>query len=191
MSKSIFVIPLFALLSACVSAPVALRGEFAELVPAQSSAGTHVGERVRWGGEIIAVEPGEHSTCFEILARELDASARPKRGDTSAGRFIACRDGFYDPEVFVKGRELTVIGSLDGTRIGQVGQFDYTYPTLAADAIYLWPRRSLVVAQRHAWPFYDPFWGPGFGPYWRSGFWGPPPIVIVKPDPSPNPDPRH
>jgi outer membrane lipoprotein len=185
VNKALLVVFLSATLTACATAPVVLRGEFAELNPAQSATAPHAGERVRWGGEIIRVEPGEVSTCFEILSRELDASARPGREDGSQGRFIACRSGFYDPEVFVKGRELTITGTLDGKQLGQVGQFDYTYPKVAADTIYLWPRRPLVVTQRPAWPFYDPFWGPGFGPYWRSGFWGPPPIVIVKPDPGP------
>jgi len=191
VDKPLFLILSSMALTACAAAPVSLRGEFTQLNPTQSASEAHAGERVRWGGEIIGVEPGKASTCFEILAHELDASARPRRSDTSEGRFIACRAGFYDPEVFVKGRELTVTGRLDGTQTGQVGQFDYTYPKVAADTIYLWPRRPVVVTQRNAWPFYDPFWGPGYGPYWRSGFWGPPPIVILKPDPTPEPDTRR
>ena len=49
------------------------------------------------------------------------------------------------------------------------GEFDYTYPRVAADAIYLWPERSYVAAPY----YYDP-WGPwGYGPYWGGPFWGP------------------
>ena len=184
MYKSVLLTPLALALAACATVPAPLTGEFSSLTPQQSLSGSHSGERVRWGGEIIKVEPGESSTCFEILSRELDASTRPRSRDASEGRFIACRTGFYDPEVFVKGRELTVTGSVSGTQVGRVGEFDYTYPRIAADTIYLWPKRPLVIRQSAVWP-YDPFWGAGFGHYWGPGFWGPPPVIIVKPVPPP------
>ena len=187
MNKTMLLIPLIATLTACATAPVPLKGEFSTLKPSESIDGSHSGEHVRWGGEIIKVEPTESSTCFEVLSRELDSTARPGRRDASDGRFIACRSGFYDPEVFTKGRELTVVGSVSGTQVGRVGQFDYTYPRVAADAIFLWPRRPLVIEQRSAWP-YDPFWGPGFGPWWGGGFWGPSPVVIIKPNSPPGSD---
>lgn len=185
-------VPAVLSLAACATVPVPLKGEFAATTPSAvvgaggdrpTSDAASRGERVRWGGEIIKVEPGRDATCFEILGRELDGSARPVARDTNAGRFIACRSGFYDPEVFVKGRSMTVTGTLAGTQRGRVGEFDYTYPRVEADVVYLWPKRPLVVQQRDPWP-YDPFWGPRFGPYWGgAGWWGPPPVVIVKPKP--------
>lgn len=193
MRKLIALSPLLLLLGACATAPAPLKGEFASLKPADSVSGNHIGERVRWGGQIIKVEPGSTDTCFEILARELNSAARPVVRDKSDGRFIACRNGFYDPEVFVKGRELTVVGRVDGSEKGRVGDYDYTYPRVAADAIYLWSKRPIEVQQRN-WG-YDPFWGPGFGPYWGGGgfwgggYWNQPPVIIVKPRPSP-PAPR-
>ena len=60
------------------------------------------------------------------------------------------------------GRELTVVGTLHGTLSQKVGDYDYTYPRVEADAVYLWPKR--VPMQRYSPGFYDPFWGPGFGP---------------------------
>lgn len=185
MNKSIFLIPLVAALGACATAPVPLKGEFSTITPSASVSSGQAGEHVRWGGEIIKVNPGDSETCFEILSRELDSSARPRKRDNSDGRFIACRAGFYDPEVFSKGREITVTGRLDGSEVGKVGQFDYTYPKLAADAIYLWPKRPLVIEQRDAWP-YDPFWGPRYGGWWGGGFWGAPPIVIIRPNTPPS-----
>jgi outer membrane lipoprotein len=188
--RTLIVLAPLVLLTACATAPAPLKGEFSALKPADSLKGSHNGTQVRWGGEIIRVDPGASTTCFEVLSRDLDASARPMmRHDTSDGRFIACRNGFYDPEVFLKGRELTVVGRVDGSERGRVGEFEYTYPRVAADAIYLWPKRPIVVEQR-GWG-YDPFWGPGFGPYWGGGFWGShwhqPPVVIVKPRPTPPP----
>lgn len=171
MYKSILLIPVLATLAACATAPAPLKGEFSALVPSEVVDGSHLHERVRWGGEIIKVSPAENETCFEVLSRELDAAARPHKQDNSDGRFIACRSGFYDPEVFTKERELTVVGTVSGTEVGRIGEFDYNYPKVAAEAIYLWPKRPLVIEQRYGWPYYDPFWGPGFGPWWGGGYW--------------------
>jgi len=186
MRRQLLLIPPILALAACATAPKPLQGEFSASTPAESVNSGARAERVRWGGEIVKVEPGKDSTCFEILSRDLDSSARPQTRDSSHGRFKACRAGFYDPEVFVRGRSLTVVGNVTGTTTGQVGQFDYTYPLVAADAVYLWPKRPLVVQSRDPWP-YDPFWGPRFGSHWGGGWWGHPPVVIIKPRPDPKP----
>jgi len=177
---------LIAGLAACATVPAPLQGQFSEVSPRDAAAGGS-GQAVRWGGEIIKVEPQANQTCFEVLARQLDSTARPMARDPSGGRFIACRGGFYDPEEFQRGRELTVVGRLDGSERGKVGEFDYTYPRVSADAIYLWPKRPLYVQSPYYNPWYgDPFFW-GYGPYWGP-YWGGP--VIVRPrNPSPPPPP--
>jgi outer membrane lipoprotein len=106
---------------------------------------------------------------------------------------VACREGFYDPEVFVRGRELTVTGTLHGTVSQKVGDYDYAYPRVEADVVYLWPKRPVMV--NYPPGFYDPFWGPGFGPYWGGGwggpgYWGGPRRVIIVRPPPPPPAPK-
>jgi outer membrane lipoprotein len=178
-------------LGACATVPTPLQGQFPPTTPQEARAGTIAGP-VRWGGEILNVDTRADQTCFEILARELDSTARPIRRDPSDGRFIACRNGFYDPEEFKKGRSITIVGQLNGTENGKVGEFNYTYPRVAAEAIYLWPERPLYANT----PYYDP-WGPwwGYGPYWGGPFWGGPywggPTIIVRhPTPPPPPPPK-
>jgi len=159
---------------ATVPAPVAGSG-FATLTPQQAVAQNGTGARVRWGGEIIKVEPKNDRTCFEVLARDLYADSRPIRHDSSEGRFIACSKGFYDPAVYTHGRDLTVVGSLAGTEQHQVGDYNYTYAHVDADGVYLWPKRRYPDGYA-PYPFYgDPFFGPGF-----YGWWNPPPVVIVR-----------
>ena len=163
-------------LGGCASVPSQLAGDqFATVTPQQAGAQGANGQRVRWGGEIIKVEPRADATCFEVLSRELYADARPNRRDHSDGRFIACSQGFYDPATYPKGRDLTVVGSINGTEQHKVGEYNYTFPRVNADQVYLWPKR-----QRYdyypAYGYYDPFWGPSWG--WGGGFWAPP-IVIV------------
>ena len=166
-ARAAALVVLSAALGACATVPAPLQGQFAPVTPKEALAGGGAQEAVRWGGEIIGVEPKAGRTCFEVLGRELDSTARPIARDPSLGRFLACREGFYDPEEFKEGRALTVVGHLDGTEKGKIGEFDYTYPRVAADAVYLWPERTYV----HSPYYYDP-WGPwGWGPYWGP-YWG-------------------
>jgi outer membrane lipoprotein len=130
-----------------------------------------------------------------VLAEPLDSQARPDRSsEQGLGRCVACKQGFYDPEVFAKGREITVTGTLDGTVQHKIGEYDYTYPRVAANTIYLWPKRPVYVETPSPWGPWgpcDPFWsgwgcgGWGYGPWG----WGYPPRVIVVPRPAPPPPP--
>jgi outer membrane lipoprotein len=158
---------LVASLAGCATAPAPLRGEFAAISPEQAQEGASASS-VRWGGTIIRTEPGAEQTCIEILGRELSESARPRpTPDRSAGRFLACRAGFYDPAIFAEEREVTVTGRVIGVETRRIGEYDYRYPRIAADVIYLWPERRQV--DPGYWHRYDPFW-PSHGSFW----WGRP-----------------
>jgi outer membrane lipoprotein len=120
---------------------------------------------VRWGGTIVSstVEPDQ--TCFEVVSRPLDKQARPFVTDETDGRFVACASGFYDPAIYGNGREITVVGTLIGPTTGKIGEREYTFPRVAASAIFLWPkRRPEEVVLYPAWvgPYYafPPWWGP-------------------------------
>ncbi|MEO7066207.1 MAG: Slp/YeaY family lipoprotein [Rhodanobacter sp.] len=183
-----------ALLGGCATIPQPLVGNYATVSPAAAQQGGAGGTHVRWGGEIIKTEPGPQQTCFYLMSRPLDAQARPVTGSAgeSEGRFVACRNGFYDPEVFTRGRELTVTGTLHGTVSQKVGDYDYAYPRVEADVVYLWPKRPVAV--RYPPGLYDPFWGGGFGPGyygygggWGNPYWNQPRVIIVRPAPAPHP----
>ncbi|UXI69637.1 Slp family lipoprotein [Tahibacter amnicola] len=175
--ESVSLIVLSATLAACATAPAPLRGEFASQSPAMPA---RDGDAVRWGGEVIQVTTEANRSCFEILARDLNDSARPRQRDESAGRFLACRKGFYDPEVFAKGREVTVTGVLSGMEERLVGEFRYRYPKVEADVIYLWrkPVETVRVYDPYPWFYWDPFWHRHYVP----------PVVIVR-DRHPHPRP--
>ena len=88
-------------LSACATRPAPLQGSFSALTPHAAVVGDHTGTEVRWGGRIIRTEPRQGRTCFEMISTRLDGSGRPLwTGDSTWGRFIACRTGFYDPALF-------------------------------------------------------------------------------------------
>lgn len=159
-----------ALLSGCASIPNPIKGDVAAISPQQTLHEDVRGNRVRWGGEIVKATAGKEETCFELLARPLDRSARPLRDDNTEGRFIACSPQFFDPAVYAKGRELTVVGTVQEPVTGKIGEYDYRYPRVAIDTLYLWPLRPdfNVVPQPYFYPYYSPFYRPfGFyDPFW-------------------------
>jgi outer membrane lipoprotein len=173
-------------LGACATIPKPLAGSYAQVSPRNAGSGTSNQQSVRWGGAIISTEPESGQTCFTMLALPLDSSARPQSGSASEGRFVACHSGFYDPAVFERGREVTFTGTINGVVSKKVGKYDYPYPRLDAQTVYLWPKRTRYMMYRDPW--YDPWFGPYS--YWGApGYWGPyynpylyaPPSVIVVP----------
>ena len=156
-------------LAGCASPPKPLQGQFSQITPEQAVQRQGLGEVVRWGGRIVMVEPGAQSSCFEIVSAPLTITGRPQAVDSSLGRFIACRAGFYDPEVFMEGREITISGRVESFETRKVGNYDYRYPRVAAEVVYLWPeRRDVDVLMVD--PYYRGYggwgWGMGWGRRW-------------------------
>ena len=157
------------LLGACVRPPGPIAGDFTPTSIADAQREQRSGERIRWGGTIVSTTPGKAATCLEIVSLPLDARARPRRTDDTLGRFIACAPGFYDPEVFAPRREVTVVGALEPTESGKVGDYDYLFPRVAAEAIWLWPERNpedrvCYGGAAIGGPYWYPFWWGWYGP---------------------------
>lgn len=170
MKRLIALLAIGTLVSACATVPDPLDGEFSDVTPDQARSADMAGHAVRWGGEIVEVRPLADKSCLEILSRELGRSARPTGGDTGMGRFIACKPGFIDPAEFTQGREVTITGRLTGVDSGKIGEFEYRFPRVDAESVYLWPERREYEQRDHYYRpfFYDPFYGPF--PY-RYPFW--------------------
>lgn len=148
------------LVAACATQPTPLQGNYGQITPREAAATDSTGLVVRWGGRIVQVEPRENRTCFEMVSTQLNSSGRPYwASDDIGGRFIACRTGFYDPALFEKNREVTFTGRIDGYENRKIGGYDYRFPHLAADVVYLWPERERVNVITRPAPW--PWWG-----YW-------------------------
>ena len=142
-------------------------------IEVQQDPGRTLGQRVRWGGSIIAVINQERGTLVEVLARPLDREGRPREDAAAEGRFIARLAGFVDPEELPVQRSLTVAGRVVDLETRPVGEYPYLYPVVDVDARHLWAPRPVVVDYPWGppgWPWYDPWWGPPHGPWWRPGF---------------------
>jgi outer membrane lipoprotein len=154
----------------CVRPPADLAGTFPPVTVRDAQAAPRAGERVRWGGEIVTATPAKDETCFEVVSRPLDAQACPRDTDETLGRFLACAAGFYDPAVWAPGRDVTVVGAIEGVETRKVGDFDYPFPRVRADVVHLWPRQEDVVYEPYPGPYWGGYWGPGWGWGWGWGW---------------------
>jgi outer membrane lipoprotein len=163
-------------LAACAArVPATLQGTFPELTVAQAQAQGVTGERVRWGGEIVSTTPQNNETCIEEVSKPLDRRARPMASDDTTGRFIACAPGFHDPAIYAPGREVTVVGTLEGPTTAKVGDYDYSFPKVRAETLYLWPKRQPRDVGYYPYGYYGyPGWGWGLGWGWGGWGWGGP-----------------
>ena len=159
------------LMTACTTVPEQLKGDYSSLEP-QSTVEKDLQTSVRWGGVILETRPEDDHTCFEILARQLEKSMRPDDTDQSTGRFIACKPGFYDPEVFKEKREVTVTGKIIYIDVRKIGEYDYHFPIVDIDFISLWPKRVTRVRYDY-WGAYPPYYWryPYYGRHYRYPYW--------------------
>ncbi|MDX1626219.1 MAG: Slp family lipoprotein [Wenzhouxiangellaceae bacterium] len=158
------------MLAGCASVPEPLTGDYSQSFHPEEATEQSVGARLRWGGTIVDTRPGESATCVEVLAHPLDRRFRPERSDADLGRFLACRDGFLDPEIFSPGREVTATGRLTGFQDGSIGEYVYSYPRLEAGTLYLWPERTDAYYRDRVPYSYWP-WYPAWPYYHHVGFY--------------------
>lgn len=118
------------------------------------------GQTVILGGHIIAVRNAARETVMVVLQTPLGSGQEPRPPDRSEGRFMLHAQGFLDPEVYAKGRTITVAGRVMGRTREAVGQEPYDYPTLEVREIHLWAREEDLYRYRPAYrsPFYDPWY---------------------------------
>jgi len=121
----------------------------------------YVGETVVSGGYVLTVENFEGHTRIVALEAPLGSSQRPKSKDLSRGRLILRVDGFIDPEVYTKDRQITVGGRI----LAPDPQSLPVYPHLLiqVDEIHLWPVPKPVPRDPYFWD--DPWCG---HPFWPS-----------------------
>ncbi|MDX1518907.1 MAG: Slp family lipoprotein [Gammaproteobacteria bacterium] len=167
---------LFALLAAAITTscashiPVEIRQAPANNPPietVQEDPLRFTGQYVRWGGKIVDVENKPDSTWIEVVSSSLNSYGRPVRYEhDTPGRFLVRIDGFIDPEIYGKGRLLTVYGNVESRLVRQIDDYPYTYPLIKANTHYLWPEYRHSQYRHYAGhPYYlDPWW---YYPHYR------------------------
>jgi outer membrane lipoprotein len=141
----------------------------------------HKGKLVVLGGMVLEAKNLKDGTLIEVLQLPLDRWDEPAGPRTaSGGRLLALHPDFLDTAVIGKGRRLTIVAEVMGSRTGQIGEVEYRYPHLAVKHLHLWTEyRARHFYPAPYYPYPPPVWWNRW-PY-REPYWPPPPI-IVEPD---------
>lgn len=173
----IIVIPLLVFATACSVISQQVRTESEPPVPFRTlveEADRYAGKTVILGGHILETANLSGETIIKILQTPLEFRDRPKGKDHSEGRFVVSHKGFLDPEVYSKGRKITVAGTVAGKTVEKIGDYPSTFLKIVSREVYLW------VEVRHDYPYqyydywyypypYDPFWYYPY-PYYRHHY---------------------
>jgi len=115
---------------------VTYAGAFSTL---QKTPDAYKGEVVMIGGRIIEAKTSPSLSEIFVLQLALDTGGRPVDPDQSQGRFIVQTKQFLDPAIYQKDMPLTVVGTLKGSKVEYIGDFQYIYPLIELIEIKLWP----------------------------------------------------
>ncbi len=141
--KTIIMLTLISLLTACASAPEFNTAQVDKtLIPSSVSAEPelHTGKTVLWGGIILNTENLSEMTQIEVLAYPLNSIYRPLTSAEPLGRFLIRHPGYLEPATYAQGRELTLIGKVEGVSTGNVGESKYSYSIIGSDQLHLWSK---------------------------------------------------
>ena len=160
---SILIISLIVLVSAAGCAPVISKSLQQQVDPsvtfekAFDNPEALQGSTVLWGGEIVSTRNLKEGTVVEVVQKPLDVGKKPRKVDTSGGRFLALYDGFLDGEVYAKGRAVTIAGIVKGRRVQLLDEIEYNYPLIEVKEIHLWERPTPDPSYYHPpyyiWPY--------------------------------------
>lgn len=171
-----FVVAVMLVLSGCASrVPEAVRSapspEVGLAQVREADTQRYVGTDVRWGGRIAVVENGPSETLIQVISQPLDRDGRPKVNGDGGGRFLAKFPGFLDPFIYARDRQLTIVGTVRGEVIRNIGEYAYTLPVVEVRSHYLWENTTRSRCDAADWwrcdcclhPYYRYAWP--YGPY--------------------------
>ena len=116
---------------------VTYTGTFSAL---QKTPDVYKGEVIMLGGRIIETKASSPLSELTVLQLALGSSGRPVDPDQSEGRFIIQTKQLLDPAIYQKDMLLTVVGTLKGSKVLSIGDFEYSYPLVEPIEIKLWPK---------------------------------------------------
>lgn len=117
------------------------------------------------GGHVLEVNNDSGGAVIKALQVPLKTGDKPGSKDRSQGRLLIHTVKFLDPEVYTKGRKITVAGKIITGSPGDNQTAPGPYLKLEAKELHLWPQYH---APRYRYPYSDPFG------YWNDPWYGRP-----------------
>jgi len=140
--KKLLLVAFITTLTACVTIPNVLQGDFSNVTPAQTKQKHPMNIPVRWSGYIVNTVNKKDKTCFEVVQTQTYKNLRPKDEiPKNSSRFLACKNGFLEAHAFNK-RMVTITGNLVAYTEQKIGEYNYEYPVIKTDLIYIWRKQS-------------------------------------------------
>ncbi len=126
------------------------------------------------GGMIVGTRLTEAGSQIEALYAPVDSRGYLEEGGQLRGRFFAIyprSKGMLDPEIYRKGRQITLAGEFVDVKKGKIDEMEYLYPVFEIKQIYLWSEYRHYDYPPYPYyyspPFlYDPWGRPYPNPYW-------------------------
>jgi len=103
----------------------------------------YINSAVLWGGVIEKAIHGPEGTDLIVRQAPLDSKGYPQI-DSSEGEFIAHTLRLLNPEIFLKGMEVTVAGEIDDVAERRTGLVRYPCPMVRVIEIHAWTKNIMV-----------------------------------------------
>ena len=132
-----------------------------------------VGKTLLLGGMIVDNRLSRQGTTLELLLYSVDRWGEPRRADGEGGRFLARAGRFLDPEIFKPGTFVTLTGTVEGVETRPLHGYDYeyVYPVLRLNEVYVWRQYYEPVYPYGYYDPYPPLWPYRYPYYFGDPFW--------------------
>lgn len=115
----------------------------------------NIGDTMILGGVVIESLNREEGTELLILETPLDSQGMPADEVFSRGRFIAKTSRYLDPEIYTRGRKVTLAGEILGKETRPLGETHYGYPVIQVRELHLW--REVIRHYSYGWYYGLPY----------------------------------
>jgi len=128
------------------------------------------------GGVIVQVRLNETGSQIEAVDVPVDESGYFLDKGRSEGLFRALlppdNESILDPEIYTRGRRVTLAAEFVEMRIGEIDDAEYQYPFFLIKQIYLWPRERQAYYDMP--PYYFDAWFYPYPYYYSEPWWSSP-----------------
>lgn len=136
--------------------------------------GPYTGKLYLLGGRIVNTKLTERGSIIQAIYVPVDEKGHLKDIEDVQGRYLAFlphEEGLLDPEIYEKGREITMAAEFAGTRKGKLDDIELTYPYFVIERIHLWEEE--VYMPYYGPSYYSPWSSPYYPYYWdhRYPYW--------------------
>ncbi|HDS6455581.1 TPA: Slp family lipoprotein [Morganella morganii subsp. morganii] len=154
-------------LAGCATVPESIKGSgttmLTDFQAVQKAPQAYKGMEARFGGRVLSVQNQPDMTQLEIAVMPLNSTGAPFLGSTITGRMYARINSFMEPDNF-RDQYVTVVGLMNGTQAGKIGDVPYTFPVIDVTGFQRWHQARQVIMP-------PPVYGPD--PWrWHNGYYG-------------------